>query len=135
MHNAATARAMLAFVGLAALALPVAAAPVSGAATACSSDTFSVDGAPLVVEVCAPAGPAVAGKVTLTERFTVKGQPPLVRLLIVDVLPKAESSRSIDDVALAQLGIAGTLHVTVVYRTGSARLEHALLIPGAVGLK
>jgi hypothetical protein len=123
----------------------------AGAAPACSSDPFTVDGAMLTVEVCAPAQAPAAGKVTLIERFTVKGQAPLERALVVEVLPRAGTSRSIDDVPLAKLGIARTLHLTVVYKppsTGSgqalltgpgqppsAALEHAMLIPGAIALK
>jgi hypothetical protein len=38
-------------------------------------------------------------------------------------------------VPLAKLGLARTLHLTVVYTSGSARLEHALLVPGAIALK
>jgi hypothetical protein len=44
-------------------------------------------------------------------------------------------SRTIDDVSLARLGIARTLHMTIAYKLGSAKLERALLIPGALVLK
>jgi len=113
-------------------------ARAGAAAPACSSDTFAIDGTALAVEVCAPGGPAAGTKVTLVERFTVKGQAPLERTLVVDVLAKAGTSRAIDDVPLAKLGIERTLHMTVVYKPGqapSAGLEHALLVPGAIALK
>jgi len=119
-------------------------ARASAAAAPCSLDTFSIEGAALAVEVCAPAESLVGTKVTLTERFTVKGQTPLERALVVEVLPKAGTSRSIDDVSLAKLGINKTLHLTIVFKagpsTGSGRpagasLEHALLVPGAIALK
>jgi len=128
-------------------------AAAGAAASPCSSDTFTIDGTALAVEVCAPGAPPAGTKVTLIERFTVKGQVPLERVLIVEVLPKAGTSRSIDDVPLAKLGIDRTLHITVVYPSTSsgqalsaeqalgsgqaprAGLEHALLVPGAIALK
>jgi len=112
-----------------------AAGPLGAATTACSSDAFSVDGTPLLVEICTPAEAPAGGKLALTERFTAKGQPPFERALTIDLLPKAGTSRTIDDVPLAKLGLARTLHLTVVYTSGSARLEHALLVPGAIALK
>jgi hypothetical protein len=120
--------------GSLACALALAAAPAS-AAPACSTDSFTVDGQPLTVEICLPSEIPAGTKVTLTERFTVKGQAPLERPLTVDVLAKAQTSRSIDDVSLSKLGIEKTLHLTIVYKPGAAHLEHALLVPGAIALK
>jgi hypothetical protein len=105
------------------------------AAPPCSTDTFTIDGNPLAVEVCAPAESLAGTKVTLTERFTLKGQAPLERPLVMEVLPKAGTSRSIDDVSLSKLGIEKTLHLTILFKLGSASLEHALLVPGAIALK
>jgi len=116
----------------------------------CSSDTFQVDGAPLTVGIC--PGPALsatpgakpdsgkapaAGKTSaasLVETFSTKSASFTVSSP-VDFLAGAETSRTIDDVSLARLGIAKTIHMTIAFKPGSARLERALLIPGAVVLK
>jgi hypothetical protein len=102
---------------------------------ACSSDAFSIDGSNLVVSLCAP--PEKRGKSTagVTETLSVKGQPPYIRDLTLDLLPGADSARTIDDVPLEKLGLARTLHLTIGYKNGAARLEHALLVPGAIALK
>ena len=102
----------------------------------CSSDTFNVDGTALAVGICgrSQAAPATS-PVILTETLTVKGQPPLVRDLKVDLLDGESSAHAIDDVPLAKLGIAKTLHLALSYHAGTVRLEHALLVPGAISLK
>jgi hypothetical protein len=71
----------------------------------------------------------------LEETLTVKGQPPLVRSIALDAAPAEDPSRTIDDVPLASLGLARTLHLTLAVRASGIRLEHALLVPGAVTLK
>jgi hypothetical protein len=108
--------------------------PVS-AASACSSDAFSIDGTSLTVELCPTPTANTAGKAALSETLTVKGQPPLVRAVTVELLPGADTSRTIDDAPLQKLGLGRSLHLTIAYKNGAARLEHALLVPGAVALK
>jgi hypothetical protein len=121
-------------VALAAAALSASSARAASAG-ACSNDTFAMTGGPVTVEVCPPQNPAGSGKLTLEESFSVKGQAPLVREITVDLLPGSDSSRAIDDVGLQKLGIERSLHLTILYKAGSARLEHALLVPGAIVLK
>jgi len=121
-----------------------AAAPASAAApNPCSVDTFSVDGAVLTVRVCdvgqvpaaAPSAKrAVASAGVLQETLSVDGRAPLVRTLRYERAYE-ETTHALDDVPLQALGIARTLHVVLAVRGGSARLEHALLVPGAVSLK
>ncbi|MDQ2857895.1 MAG: hypothetical protein M3R53_04480 [Candidatus Eremiobacteraeota bacterium] len=110
----------------------------SVAAASCSSDVFALDGGALAVELCAraaaPRGDGKTAAVTLVESFNFRGRPSYVRRLTLD-LDRSAESRTIDDVALAKLGIEKTLHLTIAYKPGSVRLEHALLIPGAVALK
>ena len=45
------------------------------------------------------------------------------------------ASRVIEDIALARLGLEGTLHLTLVYHGGLVRVESALLTPGAITSK
>jgi hypothetical protein len=134
--------------GAFAASLAVALFAGTGAAPAatppCSSDAFSIDGSSVAVVVCVTvAAPAAAHRDSsvkpppafLEETLTVKGEPPLVRSLALDAAPTDDASRSIDDVPLAKLGLARTLHLTIVVRNAGVRLEHVLLVPGAVTLK
>ena len=105
----------------------------ASAAAPCSNDAFVVDGTPLTVAVC--AGQPAAGRVALVETFTVRGAAPLQRTVDAGAPAGAEAIRTIDDAPLAKLGIAKTLHMTISYKSGAVRLEHALLVPGAVPLK
>ncbi|GAC1441653.1 MAG: hypothetical protein NVS2B8_11830 [Vulcanimicrobiaceae bacterium] len=106
------------------------------AANGCTSDTFVVAGTSLVVEVCAPAARGTSkGPLVATETLSVRGQPPLVRNVTLDIVATTDATHAIDDAPLQSLGIAGTLHATLGYRAGAVRLEHALLVPGAIALK
>jgi hypothetical protein len=124
------------FVPAALAAALLGAAQGSPVSYGCSSDTFTVDGTALGVGICARPQAAPAGSpLVFTETLTVKGQPPLVRDLKVDTVAGEPSPHVIDDVPLAKLGIAKTLHIALSYRAGAVRLEHALLVPGAISLK
>ena len=135
---------------LAVMALATAARAAAGAATpvesgGCSSDAFSIDGSSVKVALCVSAGDKAGAKTVVTEHFSIAalsahaaaaaGNAAFERELPVERLPGAESSRAIDDVSLERLGLSRTLHLTIAVRSGSVRLEHALLIPGAVSLK
>ncbi len=113
----------------------LATAPLPGGSSACSSDAFTIDGSSLAVSLCAPADLRGQPTASVVETLTVKGQPPYVRSVTLDFVPGAEGARTIDDVPLQKLGIARTLHLTIAYKNGAVRLEHALLVPGAIALK
>ena len=113
----------------------LAVAPAS-AAPGCSNDAFRVLGSALSVEICTPAAhPVGKAPVFATETLMARGQAPLVRKVPLDVVNPDEASHTIDDAPLQSLGIAGTLHMTIGYKAGAVRLEHALLVPGAIALK
>ncbi len=105
------------------------------AAPACSSDAFTIDGSTLTVSLCAPSDAKGQSTAHVTETLSVRGQAPYVRDVTLELVSGAESSRTIDDAPLQRLGFARTLHLTIAYRNGSVRLEHALLVPGAIALK
>ena len=113
--------------------------PVSApAAQGCSTDAFTAHGTPLTVVLC--VGPPVGRSVpkagaTVIETLATKGQEPIVRRVAIDAALADAVVRTIDDAPLGALGISGTLHMTIAYRGGSAHLEHALLVPGAIVLK
>jgi hypothetical protein len=130
------------------LSAALAAAPASPAAQGetCSDDAFTIDGHAVSVRICGPAeppkapdGPKAADKgkrAAVTLRETVSsGSNRFERTTTVDSIAGSESARTIDDIPLDKIGIAKTLHVTIGYKPGSVRLEHALLVPGAVPLK
>ena len=104
------------------------------AAGPCSAEAFAFEGTTLAMQVCdAPAGKAGTG--TVQETVSVKGRPPLVRSVRYERLAAEETARTLDDVPLGDLGIDKTMHVTLAIRGGTARIEHVLLVPGALPLK
>jgi hypothetical protein len=125
---------VLALAPLAAWAAP------PGAPAGCSNDNFTIDAAPVGVQIClAPVAQrsAPAGKpssVALDETLNSRGAT-FSRRVSLDFFSGGDYSRSIDDVPLERFGISRTLHLTIGYRPGSVRLEHALLVPGAIALK
>lgn len=122
--------------------LPAAAAsmlfamPVNADTQACSRDTFSIEGKPVSVALCvAGTAPGTGVTVVTVNQTFASGSASFVGQTQLELLPGAQGARSIEDVALAPLGIQHTLHLTVGYTKGQVRLEHALLIPGAIALK
>jgi hypothetical protein len=132
--NVAQRRTLRLFVSaIAGVALCFSFAAIAFAASAgCSHDALTIDGMPVTVVLCATKSDPKT--VTVSETFTSKSAT-LAHATTIDVLPGEESSRGIDDVPLAQLAIAKTIHITMHYRAGAITLEHALLLPGAVPLK
>jgi len=129
-RSSSAARFALAF---ASLALAMSRAPAALAAeSGCSRDALGIDGTPVTVVLCAVKSDPKT--IAVSETLTSKSAT-LARTTTIDVLPGESSSRGIDDVPLAQLGIAKTLHIAMHYKAGTIALEHALLLPGAVPLK
>ena len=98
----------------------------------CSRESFPVGGQTVAVTACAGApdgGKTVAVSETFKGAATSFGHNTSI-----EVLPGA-TSRTVDDVSLAPLGLQYTLHLTLAYREGAVLIEHALLLPGAVPLK
>jgi hypothetical protein len=98
----------------------------------CTHDTLTVDGQPLTATLCV-ASPSDT-HVTVNETFARAGAE-LNRPLSIDLVSGASVTRAIDDVPLATLGSNKQLHLTIAYASGTATLEHALLLPGALVLK
>ena len=127
----------------AAMLVAISTVPVLGQpADGCSRDAFVIDGTTVGVTLC-PGGTAPArrarsdgqgGGMTVIETFSSAGAA-FSRTTVVELDDQSGPARAIDDVSLDRLGITKTLHLTIAYRGGSARLEHALLIPGAIPLK
>jgi hypothetical protein len=117
------------------------AAPALGqGADGCSRDAVRVGGTPVDVVLCVPASGQHRRKegravdVVVSETLSANGRS-FTRNVPLEFMDGGETTRTIDDVSLAPLGIAKSLHVTLGYRSGAIRLEHALLLPDAIGLK
>jgi hypothetical protein len=131
---------MITQIGAVALATTLLAAAPSAPPGICSNDVFTIDERPVSVALCvAETEPKRTSDgrryvVTIAESLSSRGTT-FNRDVTLDFLAAAELSRTLDDVPLEKLGINGTLHLTIAYRPGTIRLEHALLIPGAKALK
>jgi hypothetical protein len=98
----------------------------------CTHDTLVVDATPVAATFCTSGPPQ--GQVTVAETF-VRGSQSFSRPLAIDLIDGAPVTRAIDDVPLTEFGSPKQLHLTIAYQNGTATLEHALLLPGAIVLK
>lgn len=98
----------------------------------CTHDSFPVEGTPLAIAVCVP--PDGRTPVAVTETL-VRGSASFERTLTIDVVRGATVTRAVDEIPLDRLGSTKHLHLTIAYRDGTATIEHALLLPGALVLK
>jgi hypothetical protein len=98
----------------------------------CTSDALTVDGKSLDATFCVSGPPA--RQVVVNETFAL-GTQSFSRPLSVEVVAGANVTRTIDEVPLEPFGSTKQLHLTIAYQGGTATLEHALLLPGAVVLK
>lgn len=99
----------------------------------CSTESFPVGGQAVAVTVC--AGAPDGGKTVAVAETFKNATTSFHHATSIEVLPGAATSRTVDDVALTPLGLNYTLHLTLAYAAGAARIEHVLLLPGAVPLK
>lgn len=132
---------MITLKGRALLALALALS-ASGTAWAqggrCTRETLPVKGTPLTVSYCVSAETAAASghdlPVAVTETYSTS-RGSFSQQNTLQFIAGETVSRVIEDVALARLGLEGTLHLTLVYRGGLVRVESALLTPGAITIK
>jgi hypothetical protein len=126
-------RALLAsgtFAALAAVAAPAAAAP-------CSKETLTVRGTPVTIQYCIAGEPQTSGGATVVSvaaTYSAAGgsfdRTSTMRFISVE-----GPARVLESVDLDQLGLTGTLHLTLAYAAGQVRIASALLTPGAVIVK
>lgn len=98
---------------------------------------MSIEGQKVSAQFCvtdeARGGPNKPVRVTISEALSASGNS-VNRTATLDFVA-ADAARAIDDIPLSALGIKRTLHSTFLYSGGSVKLEHALLVPGAVTVK
>ena len=122
----------------AALALSIGSAAWAQPAGRCTRETLSVRGTPLTVSYCVSStGKASPGHDLPVQVYESYGTPrgAFSQEATLRFIAGEEASRVIEDVALARLGMEGTLHVTLVLRGGLVRIDSAMLTPGAVTIK
>jgi hypothetical protein len=107
--------------------------PAGAQGDRCTGDSLTLDGIIVAARFCVPSG-AAAPSVSVTETFRAGGKI-VTKTLALAVVSDAVTSRTIDDVDLTPLGAQHSLHMTLAYRGGLVRLEHALALPGAVPVK
>jgi hypothetical protein len=106
--------------------------PAGGQAEHCTRDRLTVAGVAVAVRFCLPA--EAAASVSITETFMALGKT-ISKTIPLVIVAGARTSRTIDDVDLAPLGLKSSLHMTLAYRAGFVELEHALALPGAIPVK
>ncbi len=126
-------RVLTVFIVLAATTVPAAAA-----ATACTQETLSVEGAPVTIAYCITGALRSTGTeeviVPVTASYSAPGGS-LRRFSELHFMNGEGVSRVLESLDLAKLGLTGTLHLTLAYSHGLVQLEGALLTPGAITIK
>lgn len=102
----------------------------------CSRETLTVRGTAVTITYCpsAPAGTSPEVTVPVTEAYSSSGGS-FTRRATLRFITGEGPSRVLENVNLAQLGLTGTLHLTLVYAGGEVRIENAMLTPGAIVIK
>ena len=111
---------------------------IASAQTRCTQETLVVRTAPLSVRYCVQ-GPArsVTGDEAVIPVVATYGAAggSFTRTLELHFVAGERVSRVLESLDLRQVGIAGTLHLTLAYAAGVVRVEGAMLTPGAITVK
>lgn len=122
---------------LLAAALAASLATPARAQDQCTHSTMLVHGTPLQVDLCvasAPRSPGGIVNVGLVATYTAAGRS-FTQKATVRFITGEGPARALDSADLSSVGVAGTLHMTLLYSGGLVTVEHALLTPGAVTVK
>jgi hypothetical protein len=124
-----------------ALALLIASAALTaGSANAaqCTVEVLTVQGTPVTISYCVTAAPRSTGTqeiiVPVLATYSAPGRS-LRRSSELHFLAGEGVSRVLESLELSQLGLRGTLHLTLAYIQGLVHVEGALLTPGAITIK
>jgi hypothetical protein len=120
-----------------ALALTVGGHASAQPSSRCSREVLPVRGTPVTAGYCV-ADVGTGANHELPVRVTESYSSPhgaFAQEATLRFIAGESSSRVIEDVDLARLGLTGTLHLTLVFHGGLVRVESALLTPGAVTVK
>jgi hypothetical protein len=120
--------------------LIVLAALTAGSADAaqCTVEPLTVQGTPVTFSYCVTGAPRSTGTqeiiVPVVATYTAPGRS-LRRASELHFLAGEGVSRVLESLDLTQLGLRGTLHLTLAYVQGLVHVEGALLTPGAITIK
>ncbi|MEO9169641.1 MAG: hypothetical protein ABI282_00445 [Candidatus Baltobacteraceae bacterium] len=119
------------------LAAALAVVPAAAAAQDnCSRETLPVRGTPVTIGYCVSDAVRAAGEVSVAAAGTFSAPGgSYSRSSTMRFITGEGPSRVLENVPLAQLGLRGTLHLTLVYSGGLLHIESALLTPGAITIK
>lgn len=120
------------------LAALLAAAPQAASAQEqCTRETLTVRGVPVTIGLCASERPAaVPGQISaaVVGTYSAPGGS-YTRSSTMRFVTGEGPSRVLENAPLRELGLKGTLHLTLVYVGGQLHIESALLTPGAITIK
>jgi hypothetical protein len=108
----------------------------AGTAAACSHDHLRIEKQAVSVTLC-PGIPRIAdGTVRLPLQLRLDGRPASLNERLLLRYPQlAPHPRAVDDVDLTPLGIAKTLHLSLIPHGNEISIEHAVLLPGPILLR
>ena len=119
------------------LLLTIGATP-EGARANCSAQTLTIEATAVTVSYCINGVTRATGtqeiSVPVVESYSSSSHS-LRRASELHFLAGEGVSRVIESLDLAQLGLTGTLHLTLAYVEGLVQVEGALLTPGAITIK
>ncbi len=121
-----------------ALVLALAAAPGTAHASGqCSSEVLNVRDVPVTVQYCIAGNTAKNGpeiRVPVDGSYT-SPTGTFTHASVMRFVAGEGPARVLENVDLSQLGLGGTLHLTLAYSGGVVRVENAMLTPGAITIK
>ncbi len=104
----------------------------------CSRETLVVRGTPVTIGYCVNGEPErmPGGGISLAVlgSYSAPGGS-FSRTTPMRFISGDGPSRIVENVELTQLGLQGTLHLTLVYAGGTVKVESAMLTPGAITVK
>jgi hypothetical protein len=116
----------------------LAATTALAAADPCTQEVLRVQGVAVTIGYCINGVPRADGGdeviVPVTEAYAAPGGT-IRRLRQLHFVAGEGTSRVLESLDLTQLGLSGTLHLTLAYSRGVVQVEGALLTPGAITIK
>ncbi|HEX3671500.1 MAG TPA: hypothetical protein VHT92_07340 [Candidatus Cybelea sp.] len=110
----------------------------AAAAPQCTQETLTVEGRPVTIGYCISGSLRSNGAeeivVPVVATYAASGKV-LREPIELHFIAGERVSRVLQSLELTQLGLTGTLHLTLAYSRGLVRVEGALLTPGAITIK
>ena len=135
--TAMVARSVTLLLALAAALAVVTTAGALAAPPGCTQETLAVRGVPVTIVYCVTAPPRYEGDelvVPVSSSYTAPGGA-FGRIRELRFVSGEGTSRILENVQLARLGMPGVLHLALVFAGGQIQIEGALLTPGGITIK